>query len=319
MAMPFSDRRGVPFSDRLAVLVEERQSQVVLGLDPDPARLWPEAVARAGLDETASEDRAELTAEAVAQHCRLAIAAAGPSCVAVKPQLACFERLGSRGWAALEQTVAAAHEQGLLVIADGKRGDVSQTAAAYGQALVGSTTGPFGEVPGLGADAFTANPLLGRDSLEPMLAAADWNGAGCFVLVRTSNPGAAEIQDQPEDMPLRNRLAVMVDELGADRCGRDSGLSDVGAVTGATRPELLAELRRLMPRAIFLLPGVGAQGGRAEDLGPAFAPHPAAGLVAASRSIVDAYADAGGDPALAAQQAADALRIDTWRIALAAA
>jgi orotidine-5'-phosphate decarboxylase len=82
---------------------------------------------------------------------------------------------------------------------------------------------------------------------------------------------------------------------------------------------LLAELRQLMPRAIFLLPGVGAQGGRAEDLGPAFAPHPAAGLVAASRSIVDAYADAGGDPALAAQQAADALRIDTWRIALAAA
>jgi orotidine-5'-phosphate decarboxylase len=111
----------------------------------------------------------------------------------------------------------------------------------------------------------------------------------------------------------------MVDELGADRCGRDSGLSDVGAVTGATRPELLAELRELMPRAIFLLPGVGAQGGRAEDLGPAFAPHPAAGLVAASRSIVDAYRDTGGDPALAAQQAADALRIDTWRIALAAA
>jgi orotidine-5'-phosphate decarboxylase len=312
-------RRGVPFCDRLSVLVEERESQVVLGLDPDPSRLWPEAVARAGLAETQIEDPARLTADAVAHHCGLAIAAAGPSCVAVKPQLACFERLGSHGWAALEQTVATAHEHGLLVIADGKRGDVSQSAEAYGQALVGATEGPFGEVPGLGADAFTANPLLGRDALEPLLAAADWNGAGCFVLVRTSNPGAAEIQDEPADRPLRSLFAQMVDELGAQRVGRDSGLSDVGAVTGATRPELLAELRAQMPRAIFLLPGVGAQGGRAEDLGPAFAPHPAAGLVAASRSIVDAHVESGGDPALAAQQAAEALRIATWRVAHATA
>jgi orotidine-5'-phosphate decarboxylase len=309
---------GAPFSDRLAALVEERASQVVLGLDPDPSKLWPEAVARTGLAETAPEDRARLTAEAVAKHCRLAIAAAGPSCVAVKPQLACFERLGSHGWAALEETVAAAHEHGLLVIADGKRGDVSQSAQAYGQALVGHVDGPFGEVAGLGADAFTANPLLGRDALEPMLEAADAAGAGCFVLVRTSNPGAAEVQDEPADFPLRARLARIVDELGAGRVG-SAGLSAVGAVTGATRPELLAELRELMPRAIFLLPGIGAQGGRAEDLGPAFAPHPAAGLVAASRSIVDAHADAGGDPALAAQQAAEALRVATWKLAHATA
>src|SRR5690349_21403495 len=105
------------FSDRLSALVEERESQVVLGLDPDPANLWPEAVARATIQDTPAEDRAQLTAEAVARHCQLAIAAAGPSCVAVKPQLACFERLGSHGWAALEATVAAAKEHGLLVIA----------------------------------------------------------------------------------------------------------------------------------------------------------------------------------------------------------
>src|SRR4051812_34515679 len=241
------------FSDRLAASVAERQSQVVLGLDPDPAKLWPEAVARATLVDTPPEDRAQLTAEAVARHCGLAIAAAGPSCVAVKPQLACFERLGSHGWAALEQTVALAHENGLLVLADGKRGDVAQTAEAYGQALVGRTEGPFGTVEGLGVDAFTANPLLGRDSLQPLLDAADAAGAGCFVLVRTSNPGAAEIQDQPPDNPLRDRHARLVAELGADRVG-SSGLSDVAAVTGATRPELLGELRELMPRAVFLLP-----------------------------------------------------------------
>src|SRR3954466_13984991 len=207
-------RQQAHFSDRLASLVEERQSQVVLGLDPDPSKLWPEAVARATLGETPPEDRAQLTAEAVARHCALAIAAAGPSCVAVKPQLACFERLGSHGWAALEQTVAAAQGDGLLVIADAKRGDISQSAVAYGQALVGHTDGPFGEVAGLGADAFTANPLLGRDALEPLLTAAGGAGAGAFILVRTSNPGAAEIQDQPEDHPLRDRLAALVAELG---------------------------------------------------------------------------------------------------------
>jgi orotidine-5'-phosphate decarboxylase len=289
----------------------------VLGLDPNPASLWPEAIARAASAEAPPGDRARLTAEAVGRHCRLAIAAAGPACVAVKPQLACFERLGAHGWAALEATVEAAHEHGLLVIADGKRGDVPQTAQAYAQALVGRTEGPFGTVEGLGADAFTANPLLGRDALQPLLDAADAAGAGCFVLVRTSNPGAAEIQDEPAGSPLRNRLARLVDELGASRIGA-AGLSDVGAVTGATRPELLAELRERMPAAIFLLPGVGAQGGKAEDLGPAFAPHPAAGLVAASRSIVDAHAEAGGDPAPAAAAAAEALRAKTWRIAASA-
>ena len=310
------ERQYSHFSDRLAALVEERASQVVLGLDPDPGNLWPEAVARTLDDVEAQEDRARLTGEAVARHCRLAIAAAAPACVAVKPQLACFERLGSHGWAALEATVAAAHEHGLLVIADGKRGDVPQTAHAYGQALVGSVEGPFGEVAGLGADAFTANPLLGRDSLDPLLAAADAAGAGCFVLVRTSNPGAAAIQDEPAEDPLRNRLAALVAEIGAERVGA-AGLSDVGAVTGATRPELLEDLRERMPHAVFLLPGIGAQGGKAEDLGPAFRPHPAGGLVAASRSIVNAHEQVGGDPAMAAAMAADALRMAAWRIATA--
>ena len=234
------------------------------------------------------------TAEAVAAHCRAAIVAAGPACVAVKLQLACFERLGAPGWEALEQTVAVARDHGLLVIADGKRGDVPVTARAYAQALVGETDGPFGPVDGLGADAFTANPLLGRDSLEPLIDAAAAAGAGCFLLVRTSNPGAGELQDEG-DPPLHERLARMADELGASQTG-DCGLSLVGAVTGATQPALLGRLRELMPRAVFLLPGVGAQGGRVEDLGPAFAPHPAAGLVTASRSIVNAHAERGGDP-----------------------
>ena len=293
------------FADRLAALVEERHSQIVLGLDPDPSALWPDAV---GADPApaAPEEVAELTGAAVARHCRMAIEAAGPACVAVKPQLACFERLGAPGWVALTQTVEAAHDAGLLVIADGKRGDVPVTAKAYAQALVGETPGPYGPVKGLQADAFTANPLLGRDALEPLLSA----GAGCFILVRTSNPGAAEIQDEPHDNPLHERLARMVDELGNTGA---SGLSDVGAVTGATRPDLLQRLRDLMPRAIFLLPGVGAQGGSVHDLAPAFEKHPAGGLIASSRSIVGAHAQRGGDPAQAAAQAAEELRKAAWR------
>jgi orotidine-5'-phosphate decarboxylase len=288
--------------------VEERRSRVVLGLDPDPARLWPSAAGEPR-DDT---DVAQATAQAVARHCRAAIDAAGPACVAAKLQLACFERLGAPGWAALADAAEAARAQGLLVIADGKRGDVPVTARAYAQALVGATAGPFGEVRGLGADAFTANPMLGRDSLEPLVEAAAAAGAGCFALVRTSNPGAAELQDSG-DPPLHERLARLVDELGSEHTGR-RGLSCVGAVTGATEPGLLERLRELMPRAVFLLPGVGAQGGRVEDLGPAFAPHPAAGLVSASRSIVDAHAERGGDPAAAAAEAAEELRAESWEL-----
>jgi len=305
------------FADRLAALVEERRSRVVLGLDPDPAALWPEAVARVAGDLDAGAMGAPhlaraRTAEAVTEHCRAAIVAAGPACVAVKPQFACFERLGAPGWEALEQVVAIARDHGLLVLGDGKRGDVPVTAAAYAQAYAGVTPGPFGDVAGLGLDAFTANPLLGRDSLEPLVETAAAAGAGCFVLVRTSNPGAAELQDAGEP-PLYERLAAIVDELGRERRG-DCGLSLVGAVTGATRPDHLGRLRELMPHAILLLPGIGAQGGRVEDLGPAFAPHPAGGLVTASRSIVNAHAQRGGEPAAAAAAAAEELRAAAWEL-----
>ena len=298
------------FADRLAAVVAERQSQIALGLDPDPARLLPEAVSQAG---AAGGEPPERAARAVALHCRAVIEAAAPACAAVKLQLACFERLGGPGWEALADVCVAARAAGLIVIADGKRGDVPHTAAAYAQALMGSTPTPFGDVPGLGADAVTLNPLLGRDALEPFVTAARARGGGVFVLVRTSNDGAGEIQDAapPGAQPLRDRLARLVDELGATGVG-ETGLSDVGAVVAATEPALLASLREAMPRAVFLLPGVGAQGGRAELLGPAFAPGPAAALIAASRSIVGPALEAG--TAEAARIAAEALRAAAWDV-----
>jgi orotidine-5'-phosphate decarboxylase len=293
-----------PFADRLAALVEERRSQICLGLDPDPAQLALREVP----PEATPESPADSAAAAVAADCLRLIEQAGPACVAVKVQLACFERLGAPGWAVLADVCGMAREAGLLAIADGKRGDVPVTAAAYGQALVGETETPWGTVPGLGADAFTANPLLGRDALEPLIAAAERAGAGVFAIVRTSNPGAADVEDLPSpDRPLHERLAQLVDEQ-ADRLGGESGLSGMGAVVGATQPEHIARLRELMPRSIFLMPGVGAQGGKAEMLGAAFTPGAASGLVAASRGIA-----ADPDPAAAAER----LRASVWDVSTA--
>jgi orotidine-5'-phosphate decarboxylase len=272
---------------------------VCLGLDPDPANLD-----RGGGD--GGGDVAGLAAAAVAAGCRSLIERAGPACVAAKLQLACFERLGAPGWAALAEVAAAAREAGLLVIADGKRGDVPVSAAAYGQALFGATATPWGEVHGLGADAATINPLLGGDAIDPLIDAASAAGGGIFCLVRTSNPGAADLFDLPAPAaPLHERIAAILNDR-APRLAGGSGLSGVGAVVGATEPQHLGRLRELLPAAIFLVPGVGAQGGRPADLGPAFGEHPASAIVTASRSIAGAQ-----DPA----RAAAALRDELWRLA----
>lgn len=303
------------FGDRLTQAVRRRESQIVLGLDPDPARLWPQAVAQAG-GEDASDPPAARAAAAVARHCRLVIAAAGEHCVAVKPQLASFERLGAAGWQALAATVEAAHEAGLLVIADAKRGDIDVSAESYAQAFLGQTATPFGPVPGLGADAMTVNPYLGRDSLAPFVDGAREVGAGVFVLARTSNPGAADLQER--EIRGAGSVAALVGSLIGDlgRAGLGaSGLSDVGAVVGATAPHRLAQLRELMPHAPFLLPGVGRQGGQILDMAAVFAVGPAGGLPAASRGLVDAYRTDGGDPATAAGGEAARLRELAWSVA----
>jgi orotidine-5'-phosphate decarboxylase len=280
---------GAPFGDRLAGLVAQRESQVVLGLDPDPAKLWPDA----GGD--------------VAAHCRAVIDAAGPACVAVKPQVACFERLGAPGWQALRATAEHARASGLLVLADAKRGDIDISAQRYAEAFL---------APGsVEADALTVSPYLGADSMQPFVATAGATGAGLFVLVRTSNPGAADVQDLELVGGGRvwEQVARLVGWLGT--AGGASGLNEVGAVVGATAPEHLARARELMPRTVFLLPGVGAQGGRVEDLAPAFAPGRAAGLVTSSRSIVFAYERDGGVPGTSARAEAERLRAAAWALA----
>jgi orotidine-5'-phosphate decarboxylase len=298
---------------RLADRVAARESQVMLGLDPDPARLWPEAAAAAGATGGA-HDRA---AAAVLAHCRAVIDAVAPAVVAVKPQAACFERLGPPGRAVLAAVCEHARDLDLLVLADAKRGDIDVSARAYAEAFLGSTPSPFGTLEGLGADAMTAAPYMGEDTLRPLLEVARPHGRGIFVLVRTSNPGAADLEDLETTGgggPVWAHVARIVDRLGRE--APDAGaaaLTDVGAVVGATAPEHVAQLRELMPRTPFLLPGVGAQGGRVEDLAPAFAPGRAGGLVTASRSIVRAHeAHEASSPAAAARREAERLRDAAW-------
>jgi orotidine-5'-phosphate decarboxylase len=297
----------------------------VLGLDPDPAALWPDA-------ETAADRQgaaAERAGRAVRRHCAAVIDATAPACVAVKLQLARFELLGAPGWEALHAVAAHARERGLFVIADGKRGDIDVSARAYAAGLFAGAETPFGRVDGLGADLVTVNPLMGIDALEPFVTAARAAGAGVLVLVRTSNPGAADVEDLRVEggSAVWERIAAIVERLGSGGVGA-VGLSDAGAVVGATQPAHLARARELMGRAVFLLPGVGAQGGRVEDLAPAFAPGRAGGLITASRSIVGAYfaSDHRSDviatdrrpdaaqPAAAARAEAERLRESAWAL-----
>jgi orotidine-5'-phosphate decarboxylase len=274
------------FADRLAAEVERKHSQLVVGLDPR-------------VDLMPIEVRGD-----VARFCCGLVDAVAPHAVAVKPQLAFFEQLGAAGMAGFEQVCIYARRAGLLVIADGKRGDIGSTARAYADAYL------EGEPPR--ADALTVNPWLGRDSVEPFLGAVRRGGVGIFVIVRTSN-ASGDLQDAvlKDGRPMWHHVAELVDEWGEGTVG-DVGLSSVGAVVGATHPRAVAEARRLMPRSILLLPGIGAQGGSVADLTRAFQSGPASALVNASRSINYAFRESGSDYRDAAGAEAARLKQEIW-------
>jgi orotidine-5'-phosphate decarboxylase len=285
------------FADRLADAVRRKQSQLVVGLDPVFAQL-PEQV-RAGSGAAAFERFCCGIVDAVAEHA-----------VAVKPQSAFFEALGADGVRAFEHVCDYARAAGLLVIADVKRGDIGSTARAYAAAFIE----PRGDASAL-ADSMTVNPYLGGDSLEPFLEACRTAGAGLFCLVKTSNPGGADVQDVTlsDGRPLWQHVAGLVDAWGSGLVG-EAGHSAVGAVVGATFPQEVAEARRLMPRAVLLLPGVGAQGGTPADLAGAFANGAAGALVSASRSVIYAHGASGGDYRVAAGAEAERLAREVWAV-----
>ena len=200
----------------------------------------------------------------------------------VKPNIAFFEQFGWEGFRAYQETCRLAHEAGLLVLGDIKRGDIGSTARAYAAGHL------------QWSDAVTLHPYLGYDSLQPFLGACREAGKGVFVLVRTSNPSASEFQGLPVgDQDLSAAVAQAVHRWGEDS-GEPSGYSNVGAVVGATAAAEIARLREWMPRAWFLLPGVGAQGATVEDVAPAFDHRGRGALVAQSRGVMQCFQPSDG-------------------------
>jgi orotidine-5'-phosphate decarboxylase len=295
---------SVNFADRLSEAVARKRSQLVVGLDPRLDLLPMELRGEAVLGRAAA-------ASSVARFCKGIVDAVGPYVVAVKPQTAFFEALGSDGFRALEEVCDYARAAGLLVVVDAKRGDIGSTSRAYAEAFLE----PRDDGVPL-ADAMTVSPYLGLDSVEPFLAACRRHGAGLFFLVRTSNAGAADVQDlaMSDARPLWHHLAELVQEWGEPLVG-EKGMSSVGAVVGATHPRAVSEARRLLPRSPMLLPGVGAQGATPADVARAFTAGPASALVTASRSVIFAFRDSEVDWRTAAGTEAQNLAAQVWAAA----
>jgi orotidine-5'-phosphate decarboxylase len=233
------------FADRLIEGVRQKQSPLCVGLDPLPDRI-PAFFGQSG------------SIAAIEAFCEAIVEIASRHAAVLKPQVGFFEPLGPEGTRVAMEACAAAQSRGMLVLLDAKRGDIGTTAEGYARATLGPA-------PGFNADCVTVNPYLGMDSLEPFLAAAERDNKGVAVLVRTSNPGARDLQDLLVDgAPLWRRVAEMIAPQ-SDRLKGNSGWSGLMAVAGATYPQEVRALRETLPHALFLAPGYGAQGASARD------------------------------------------------------
>jgi orotidine-5'-phosphate decarboxylase len=273
---------SVHFADRLLGAVRATQSAVMVGIDPRLEHLPP------GWLEQFAPDRAG-AAKAIEAFGRGVVDAVATLAPAVKFQAAYYEAYGPEGMRALFDNAAYARQRGLIVVIDGKRNDIGTTAEAYAQAYLGkvSVGGRLESV--WDADAVTVNPYLGSDGVWPFIKAADAEGKGLFVLLRTSNRSAGEFQDLVAGgRPLYRHVAQRLAEWAEPYRG-SSGYSLVGAVVGATYPEELAELREALPGVIFLVPGYGAQGGSGRDVAAAFDALGLGAVVNNSRGVTFAY------------------------------
>jgi orotidine-5'-phosphate decarboxylase len=266
------------FADRLLEAIEVKRSHVVVGLDPDYESLPAEVRAAHPRDAYGSDE--EMKAAAYREFLEGILDGVWADAVAVKIQCAYFEALGWRGYELYQGLIGPAKERGCLVIADAKRGDIGSTAEAYAKAHLDVT----------GADAITVSPYLGGDSVEPFLTRARGHGKGVFVLVKTSNPGSVDLQDQElaTGVPLYQRVAELVGLWGHGSEGA-RGYRAVGAVVGGTHPVVGARLRALLPGVPLLIPGYGAQGATAADLAGMFDDRGTGAVVNSSRAVLYAY------------------------------
>jgi orotidine-5'-phosphate decarboxylase len=299
--------------DLLQEKIRALHNPSVAGLDPRPEYVPPFIRARWRNEHGATLRAA---AEAVFEfNCGLMDALSG-LVPAVKPQSAFYERLGVPGVIALEKTLRYAHEKGFYVIGDMKRGDIGSTAEAYSDAYLGSVAVDGAEYEPFPCDALTVNAYLGSDGLKPFLEACRARDKAIFALVKTSNPSSGELQDRLLDgRPVYEAVGSLIESLGRGLEGV-YGFTPIGAVAGATYPDQLRQLRALLPRTFFLVPGYGAQGGTAEDVSRAFLKGGRGAVVNSSRGIICAWQKTGKegrDYQEAARNAALSMRDDIAR------
>ena len=271
--------------EKLVSRIKKLEAPIVVGLDPTlnfvPKFLLDKAINEKG-------ETLEAAADAIFAFNKAIVDAVYDLIPAVKPQIAMYEQFGIPGLMAYKKTLDYCHEKELLVIGDAKRGDIGSTSTAYaighlGKVKIGST-----EIAPIDADFLTINPYMGSDSVVPFVEECKKHDKGLFILVKTSNPSSGEFQDQKVgEKAVYELVGKKVDEWGLDTV--KEGYSDVGAVVGATYPEMGKVLREIMPKAYILVPGYGAQGGTAAELKPFFNKDGLGAIVNSSRGIIAAY------------------------------
>lgn len=271
--------------NKLIQKIEQTDAPIVVGLDP-MLDYVPQHILKKAFDEKG--ENLEGAAEAIWQFNKGIVDATYDLIPAVKPQIAMYEQFGIEGMKTFKKTVDYCKEKGLVVIGDIKRGDIGSTSAAYATGHLGKVTIGENTFRGFDEDFVTLNPYMGGDSVLPFLEVCKEEKKGVFILVKTSNPSSGDFQDQlVGDTPLYELVGKKVAEWGEMHMG--STYSYVGAVVGATYPKMGKILRELMPKAYILVPGYGAQGGKAEDLVPYFNKDGLGAIVNSSRGIIAAY------------------------------
>lgn len=272
--------------DKLVNKIKETSNPTVVGLDPRldyiPSFITEEMYEKHGMSM-------EAVSEAMLVYNKKIIDEIYDLVPAVKPQIAMYERYGLAGISCYIKTIEYAKSKGLIVIGDIKRSDIASTAEAYSDGHIGSVLVKENEFMPFNQDFITLNPYLGSDSITPFLADCRKYERGLFVLAKTSNPNSGEIQDLLVDgVPLYEKVGALISKWGEELIG-ECGFSEVGAVVGATHPEQAKRLREIMPHTFFLVPGYGAQGGKAEDLAVCFNKDGIGAIVNSSRGIIAAY------------------------------
>lgn len=294
--------------DRLINKIKETNNPTVMGLDPRYEML-PKCVTN-----KYSKDL-EGVAKSIVEYNKALIDATYDIVPAIKPQIAFYEMYGIPGMKAFEETCKYAKEKGMIVIVDAKRGDIGSTAAGYSNAFLGRT--PIGEKeePIFDIDFVTVNPYMGTDCVKPFIEDCKKYNKGIFILVKTSNPSSGELQD----LKLENgnevymQVANLVEKWGEDLRG-EYGYSSISAVVGATYPEQLKEIREKAPHTYFLIPGYGAQGGKADDIALGFDSNGLGGIVNASRSLMCAYKSDRWKDTYSEEEYAEATRAEAIRM-----